>query len=185
MKRILTGLVLASLLVTGLTACTGSPASSPADSSSVRSAPISAEDDPLGRLVQGVLAGRTWAWTKPGQEAPTDAISMYRGADHCDWQSVIFLNVGWPLGSPDRSLESRKARDSVRQFVRDPAGRLDDSTTGAFASPAELPVDATNTGYLNSGVHLWLANSDPNGAYLTGGGTVERWARTDFHIMCA
>jgi hypothetical protein len=35
----------------------------------------------------------------PGDEDHGFTIASQRGAEHCDWDSVIFLEVAWPPGS--------------------------------------------------------------------------------------
>jgi hypothetical protein len=47
-----------------------------------------------------------------------------------------------------------------------------------------MPVDAVDSGYRNSGLELWVADSDPAGVYLRVGDDVERWPRADPPIAC-
>lgn len=175
---------LVAAMTFGLTACSGTSAGSEPIRPPVRT---SASDIGLGdpgsvlvEFVDSVLAGRKRLWSGPEETLPTDDIVMYRGPEHCDWEQVVFLNLGWPLGESARSDPPAQ----VRQFARDPAGRLGPALTGEFRSRVALPADATDTGYYTGGVHLWLAASDPTGAYLTDGESVERWARTTHSVAC-
>jgi hypothetical protein len=60
------------------------------------------------------------------------------GADHCDWQSVVFLSVAWPLGSTYQA-----GADAVpfRQYVRDREGRV----SGPLMGDLELTHDCRMT----------------------------------------
>lgn len=48
-----------------------------------------------------------------GLEVSTDRLSLIRGASHCGWESVLFLTVGWPVGT-------QIDRYQLHQYVRDP-----------------------------------------------------------------
>ena len=75
------------------------------------------------------------------------------GADHCDWQSVVFLSVAWPLGS---TYEAGADAVPFRQYVRDREGRVSGPLMNDLDLDARLPDDAAATGYRTERVELWL-----------------------------
>ncbi len=118
-------------------------------------------------------------WTKDGRPVDGRELSSIAGPDHCAWQSAVILHVGWPLGTvAQTSAESR-------QFVRDPDGVLDPVLRDALAVHVALPADATDTGYRNQELELWLSPSEPDAAYLRVGDDAERWPRADPVIACS
>jgi hypothetical protein len=146
----------------------------------------------MARLLLGVVllfvvaaCGGT-DWEDPWHDARghvvgESVISTVRGAEHCGWESAVFLWVGWPLGS------AAKTSDSARQYVRDPEGLF---PARDFLVPldldANLPGDATYTGYHLDGVELWISEREAGDAvYLVDGKQVERWPRRKEFIACA
>jgi hypothetical protein len=121
------------------------------------------------------VIGSRWdgPWTdRRGREVREDVISTYEGAEHCEWDSAVFLHVGWPLG--------RAARDAseARQYIRDPEGLFEDEVRLPFDDDAALPRHAEYTGYHLGDVELWLSPTDAAKAvYLVDDGDVERWTR--------
>lgn len=97
---------------------------------------------------------------------PTSTITSSKGPEHCDWESVTFL---W--------FEDR-------QYISDPSGVLADvGFVVPFDDNAELPGDATNTGYHSDGRQLWVS-SDGTIAYLVDGDRVEAWPTTADPVGC-
>jgi hypothetical protein len=133
-------------------------------------------------MVSDVLAGRDRTWSEQGDTGATDEVLMYRGPGHCEWDEMIFLNVGWPLGT---SVDASGSADTPRQFVRDPSGTGPFGLAGSFEAAAALPPDATYSGYHTGDAQLWFAASDPDSAYLTDGTTTERWPRAGRRVGCA
>lgn len=89
-----------------------------------------------------------------GSRVPTSIVTTYQGAEHCGWESITFLIF------------------EDRQYIRDPRGLLAEVVW--FEERAELPVDATDTGYHHEGRHLWISGDD-DVAYLAVGDQVEAW----------
>jgi hypothetical protein len=124
-------------------------------------------------------------WEQPwkdgsGNEVPENVVTTYRGAEHCDWQSKVFLVLGRPLGSPPPDASR------ARMYVRDAEGELDDHLLGRFREDARLPPDARYTGYHRDGVELWTSPSERgDGVYIVDRGRIERWPRARSHIACA
>jgi hypothetical protein len=117
-------------------------------------------------------------WTKDGRAVDGRELNSIAGPDHCSWQSVVIMHLGWPLGTVSRTSAE------VRQFIRDPDGVIDPSLSNRLAIAIDLPADATDTGYRNGDLELWLSPSTPDAAYLRVGDDVERWPRADPVIAC-
>lgn len=125
---------------------------------------------------------RDWenAWVDArGERVPDLVTSTYRGDEHCEWQSAVFLHLGWPLGTAEKV-------SSGRQYVRDPEGLFPEDITVSLDLDATLPPDARYTGYHQGEVQLWVNDSEAAEAvYLVRGEHVERWPRTTDIIACA
>jgi hypothetical protein len=121
-----------------------------------------------------------YTWTRNGQAVSPQELDVSAGGKHCNWQSVTFLTVGWPLGThwPDSS--------QARQYVRDPDGVV----KGGYVSEklvlrATLPGDALPTGYRHASVQLFLSPSDDDLAiYVVGPDATERWPRSNPRTGC-
>ncbi|GAB3938848.1 hypothetical protein [Micromonospora vulcania] len=109
------------------------------------------------------------------------AVESYAGSEHCGWQDVTFLHVQLPL-------PGQTGVAANRQYVRDPAGRLDAEVRATYAPRTELPADARSTGYAGpDGRQLWLAPSDSDTlAYVVypDSRRVEAWPRTTQTLGC-
>lgn len=102
-----------------------------------------------------------------GNRVPTSTITSWIGPEHCDWESLTFL------------------RFEDRQYISDPHGVLVGAGLVApFDDDAELPPDATDTGYQRDGGRLWLA-ADEATAYLVDDNRVEAWPTTIDPIGCS
>jgi hypothetical protein len=122
-----------------------------------------------------------------GRPLARDVVNAYQGPEHCDWQSAIFLELGWPIGTPG-------VGDDSRLYLRDPkgvvpAGTWDESGELAdhgvrFASDVELPSDAVDTGIHNDEYRIFVSEptADTEIYVLTADG-LERWVRGG--ILCA
>jgi hypothetical protein len=53
-------------------------------------------------------------WTLNGQPVSNEIIGLIAGRDHCGWERVLLLTIGWPLGRAAHTAEE------ARQYVRDP-----------------------------------------------------------------
>lgn len=106
-----------------------------------------------------------------GARIPVSRIQSFKGAEHCNWQDVTFLQVdsdGTPV-----------------EYVRDPHGTLKDSLPSAYEGSARLPDTATDTGLRNEGRQLWLGPD--RAAYLVrldDHADVERWPAAERFIGC-
>jgi hypothetical protein len=130
------------------------------------------------------LVGSRWdePWNdRRGREVPNEVVSTFEGAEHCEWDSAVFLHVGWPLGRAARNASQ------ARQYIRDPEGLFEDEVRLPFDDDAALPRHAEYTGYHLGDVELWLSPADAaSAAYLVDGDDVERWTRPrDEPIACA
>ncbi|MEV6599307.1 hypothetical protein AB0M36_21000 [Actinoplanes sp. NPDC051346] len=108
------------------------------------------------------------AWSRAGRQVGPEEVSTSAGSDHCGWQTATFLGVG--SSHPGFAVERRV-------FFRDPGGVLPRSP-GKLVIGASLPEDARDTGYRLGDLQLWLASSDPTGAYLRVETDIERWPRS-------
>lgn len=107
-----------------------------------------------------------------GGRVPVTQVRSFDGPEHCDWQDVVFLQVG-----PERD---------AGQYLRDPAGTLAEVTEGRWAEGVALPRSAEDTGWRREGRQLWLV-PDRSAAYLVATGDrddVERWPAAD-GVACA
>lgn len=90
------------------------------------------------------------------------------GSSHCDWQTVRFLHISSDEGS------------IVKQYVRDPEGIFaadQPRTRTEYAEDADLPADATFSGYRSDdGSEIWFTETDDAAFVVTPDG-VERWPR--------
>ncbi len=112
-------------------------------------------------------------WTNAdGDRVPTSLVYSSPGAEHCGWEDMTFLWLG------------KDGRDG--EFYGTPDGYLAEFLRTSYAAHAELPADASDTGYARDGRHLWLA-ADGSAAYLVGAdGDAERWpAPANEPIRCA
>jgi hypothetical protein len=82
-----------------------------------------------------------------GELVPVTTIQSFQGSEHCDWQDITFLLVG-PEENPD-------------QYVRDTTGELAEHLLATFDADAELPDQATDTGFHRGGRQLWLGDPRP------------------------
>lgn len=102
------------------------------------------------------------------------------GADHCGWEDVVFLSVGWPLGtSPETSEQSR-------QYIRDENRDIESAPLlSTFDAEVDLPDDSWSTGYKNQVLELWFGPDNGDEAvYLKMEERVERWPRAKEHVAC-
>jgi hypothetical protein len=124
--------------------------------------------DDADRLGYGV-------WLDAGGDAvPTSQVMTLRGAKHCGWEDVTFIEVD-------------RASTRSRQFVYDPSGELDQQLRTTYDAHALLPADAHDSGWRRGGLALWLY---PGGdaAYLVNladPSDVQRWPRAEHAIGCA
>ena len=110
-------------------------------------------------------------------------IAVFRGPEHCQWESASFMDLAWPVGSIATSAD-----DTLRQYARDPEGLFDDGALHVgFLSDTTLPPDATDTGYQRQPWALWISPSQADDAVFvvnTETGSVERWGRSTRRIGC-
>lgn len=121
------------------------------------------------------------AWVDAqGRTAPENVIVSYRGPEHCDWQSAVFLSVGWPLGT------ARPTSTGTRLYVRDAEGLFPELLLSSFEDDAELPRAARFTGYRRHGAELWISSTDVDRrVYVVRGDDVESWPRAARVFACA
>ncbi len=107
---------------------------------------------------------------------------VFRGAEHCQWESASFMHLGWPVGTVANALAD------WRQYVRDPQGLFDDGALHVgFLSDTSLPSDAVDTGYHRGSWHLFVSPSEADDAvFVVNGeaGSTERWGRSSEQILC-
>jgi len=105
-------------------------------------------------------------WTDAsGHPIPTGEIQSWRGPEHCDWQTMTFLELG-------------KAT-----YVREPLAELADYFADPYRAHGQLPQDAVATGYEHHGQKLWLS-ADQQLAYVGTAVDVETWPREVKPLGC-
>ena len=112
-----------------------------------------AEFDPS---LDGELGVDVWQ-DADGRRVPVSIVRSAPGPEHCGWESVTFLTV------------------EGARYVRDPGGVLSaDFEIAEFDGDAELPVDATDTGYSLDDRRIWRG-ADRSVAFLVEADRVEAW----------
>jgi hypothetical protein len=117
-----------------------------------------------------------------GQSSATSPITLLvaAGPAHCGWESIVFLYLAWPLGSTKTPTAGE-----LREFVRDPKGRLSKELQAGLETHAQLPSNAAATGYHKGPWELWISPTDENSVYLVSRDRVERWPRDSTGTGCA
>lgn len=110
-------------------------------------------------------------WTdRAGNRVPTTVLTSYAGAEHCDWESAHFLEMGRDEGS--------------RQYARDPRGVLGtELLTAEYDGDVRMPADAHDTGYRFDDWQLWLTD-DKSTAYVRTSDGVEAWPAAKDFVAC-
>lgn len=98
------------------------------------------------------------------------------GPDHCGWQSAQSLNV-------PETLPFWGSTHSGRDYWADPDGVLPlHESLPAYDGDAELPDDATDSGYRHEDLELWFA-MDERAVYVVSPDHVELWPARD--LVCS
>jgi hypothetical protein len=120
-------------------------------------------------------------WTRDGHAVPSAELAAAAGPEHCGWQSVTMLTLGWPPGT------AAETAAHARQYVRDPTRTLPASDLSEHLDlDAALPPDAIDTGYRYGPVALYVGRRDADEAvYLVAGRDIERWPRSDPMTVCS
>ncbi|CAN5889087.1 hypothetical protein BH20ACT7_BH20ACT7_11990 [soil metagenome] len=133
-----------------------------------------------GETSVGQLVGARWT-AADGQTVTEEVVNVIRGPEHCDWQSSVWLHLGWPPGTKARTVAD------VRQYVRDPRGVLPRPVKGGTLSvDIRLPPEAEPVGFRSGQAELWFGSD--RGAevlYVKLPDRVERWPRSREAIACA
>ena len=105
-------------------------------------------------------------WTdSSGQPVATGTIDSWRGPEHCDWQSMTFLELG-------KATYVRQPRPDLADYFADP-----------YRAHGSVPADAVDTGYEHDGQQLWLS-ADEQLAYVGKTADVETWPREVKFLGC-
>ena len=106
-------------------------------------------------------------WTDAaGATAPSRKVLSYVGPEHCDWQSMTFLELR------DRLYVRHLDPEYAKYFV------------GPYRAEATLPADAEDTGFRRDGKRLWLS-ADGDWAYVGTPDSVEAWPSSRKPFGCA
>jgi hypothetical protein len=106
-------------------------------------------------------------WTDAaGNPVATNIIEAWRGPEHCDWESMTFLEF-----------------HHHGTFVRDPLPELAEYFDKPYRDHGALPDDAVDVGYQRDGRRLWLA-PDESLAYVGTAADVEAWPREVKPLGC-
>ena len=107
-----------------------------------------------------------WHDAATGEPVPTTEVEAWRGPEHCDWQSMVFLSLG---------------RET---YVRNPAPDVEGFVAEQWRPHTELPADAVDTGYEREGERLWVS-ADRQRVFVGTPDDVELWPRERSGIGCA
>ena len=118
-------------------------------------------------------------WTGgDGRSTEEGMVNVIRGPAHCDYETSLWLHLGWPPGTP------AETDTQMRQYVRDPEDIL--GLADGLDVQAVLPEAASATEFSADGVELWLGEDGGDAAvYLVFRDHVERWPRSPQIIACA
>lgn len=111
-------------------------------------------------------------WTdRTGRRVPVTEVNSSAGAEHCDWQSAHFLELGRGKGDP--------------VYIRDPDGLFEAGTqlSAPYDRDVAMPADAHDTGYRHDDWQLWLTD-DKSKAYVRTADGVEAWPRAKQGLAC-
>jgi hypothetical protein len=138
------------------------------------SAGCTSEGSPPSQGLDRIVAG----WEHDGELAPQEALIVARGAEHCDWTDVVFLQLA-------RSPGDLLTPTNARQYIRDADGTLPAEYSAGLDLDAELPSDAERTGFVNeAGMELFVSQ-DGSAVYLVDeSGATEAWPRADPATGC-
>ena len=128
----------------------------------------------------GALSETQWR-TLDGAAVDEDVLNVIQGPQHCDWQSSLWLHLGWPPGTAAGSMRNK------RQYVRDPEGVLPpESTRPSLDLDTRLPPEARPAGFRSDEAELWFGpDRGSRAVYLRFVGHVERWPRSREIVACA
>ncbi|HVU90613.1 MAG TPA: hypothetical protein VHC23_00160 [Jatrophihabitans sp.] len=102
---------------------------------------------------------------RSGRPVATTTIVSSRGAEHCGWQSMTFLEL----------------RGAV--YVRDPLPELREYFAVPYRAHVPVPREAIDTGFRRNGARLWLS-ADRTVAYVGAVADAEAWPRTVKPLAC-
>ena len=130
------------------------------------------------------------AWTEAdGTPVSRDVLEVFRGPEHCNWESSLMLFTGDPLGSNMNRREQFQPDLGLYrlQYLRDPQGVYPaEMLLSTYGPDVELPSTAAATGYSWEGKEMWVDAADPEAAaYIVYDDHVERWPRAREAILCA
>lgn len=111
-------------------------------------------------------------WTdRTGRRVPVTKVSSSTGAEHCDWQSAHFLQLGRGAGAA--------------MYVRDPDGLFATGTqlSAPYDGDVRMPVGAYDAGYRYHDWRLWLTD-DKATAYVRTSHGVEAWPLAKNGLAC-
>jgi len=134
------------------------------------------------RLCDGAEYGAQAEFFPDGERVWANGDGMilvdWPGPDHCGWQAARSMNIA-------ETLPFWGAVHSGKDYWSDPtnvlpAGMLLTSYNG----DADLPQDATDSGYRHEDLELWLVPDD-HAVYLVGPDRVELWPVADPNYGCS
>ncbi|MDP8956088.1 MAG: hypothetical protein M3N24_03900 [Actinomycetota bacterium] len=136
--------------------------------------------DPTGRIL-------------PDRSATRLVLKVVAGPDACGLGGMTFLTMAWPPGTVVRAPTFHDfRRGRAREYIRDPDGAIQKlgpwTLAATFDPEANLPPDASPTGFHKGPWQLWISPSDADRAiYLVTDDKVERWPRAHVkrQIACA
>ncbi len=120
----------------------------------------------LPAAVTDELGIQVWVNEK-GERVPTTEIQSAHGPQHCEWDSVTFLDIKGDT------------------FIKDPQGVLPPEWFDVPYDPdVTLPPDAKDTGYRLDRQKLWMAE-DRSAVFIMTGREIERWPAATEFVGCA
>jgi hypothetical protein len=104
-------------------------------------------------------------YDEAGEAVPTTELEVWRGPEHCDWQSMTFVYL-------DDETYVGQPQEWVTEYLAD-----------EYAADVPLPKGAEDLGFEREGRHMWRS-SDKDLLYVGTPESVEAWPRSTESMGC-
>jgi hypothetical protein len=105
-------------------------------------------------------------YDEAGTPVPTTELEVWRGSEHCDWQSMTFAYL-------DDEVYVGRPQEWAKEYL-----------VADYAADVPLPEDAEDLGFERESRHMWRS-SDGDLLYVGTPASVEVWPRSTESLGCA